>query len=188
MQQHIICIDPGHGGRHPGRVTYLDDPKYPSVVKEKDVVLDIAHVVAETLREQGVDVRMTRTEDRTLGLTARANYANRIKANYFVSIHLNAAATYHATGQEVWIYPGSNEGYALADYVLDAIHAYGHNNRGIRESSEFTVLAKTRMPAILVECEFMHNKEMCKWILDNYRLLGIGIAQGVLSYLIRLEP
>ncbi|MDZ7331470.1 MAG: N-acetylmuramoyl-L-alanine amidase [candidate division KSB1 bacterium] len=79
-----IVIDPGHGGRDPGAIGKLG-------TKEKDVVLGIAHHLKELLEENlGVEVLMTREDDRFVPLNQRTEFANRHQAKLFISIHANS--------------------------------------------------------------------------------------------------
>lgn len=79
-----IVIDPGHGGRDPGALGKLG-------TKEKDVVLGIAHHLKELLEDNlGVEVLMTREDDRFVPLNQRTEFANRHQAKLFISIHANS--------------------------------------------------------------------------------------------------
>lgn len=57
---------------------------------------------------------------------------------------------------------------------------YDHVNRGVK-SSNFYVLRKTRMPAVLVECEFLSNPKTRKFLREPENQLGLAraIAKGV---------
>jgi N-acetylmuramoyl-L-alanine amidase len=79
-----IIIDPGHGGKDPGAIG-----KYGT--KEKDVVLAISHYLKELLEDElGIEVLMTREDDRFLELSQRTEFANRNQAKLFISIHANS--------------------------------------------------------------------------------------------------
>lgn len=92
----LIVIDPGHGGRDPGAIG-------PSGLMEKDVNLALAQVVATALRQQlGVKVLLTRTDDRYLGLRERTEYANRVGADLFISLHANASTSSKPYGVETY--------------------------------------------------------------------------------------
>jgi N-acetylmuramoyl-L-alanine amidase len=82
----VVVIDPGHGGDQDGALS-------PAGVKEKDVVLQIARRLRPRLEQQGAKVVLTRTGDIGVPLTTRAAVANGLKADLFVSIHLNSMAT-----------------------------------------------------------------------------------------------
>jgi len=91
-----IVIDPGHGGRDPGAIG-------PSGIREKDVVLDIGLRLKRMVEEQlGVKVIMTRSGDIFVPLEERAAIANRHKADFFISLHLNAAPHSRAVGSETY--------------------------------------------------------------------------------------
>jgi N-acetylmuramoyl-L-alanine amidase len=91
-----LVLDPGHGGRDTGAVG-------PSGVKEKDVTLDIAHRVAPVLAAQGVQVVLTRDDDRFVSLEERTARANAFAADLFVSIHCNASESRLRRGVETYV-------------------------------------------------------------------------------------
>lgn len=82
----VVVVDPGHGGDQDGALS-------PGGVKEKDVVLQIARRLRPKLERLGARVVLTRTGDIGVPLTTRAAVANGLKADLFVSIHLNSMAT-----------------------------------------------------------------------------------------------
>ena len=91
-----IAIDPGHGGRDPGAVGRHG-------LHEKDVTLDIALRLRRLIQERlGIRVVMTRTEDVFVPLEERTAIANRAKADFFISIHVNAAPKSRAQGFEAY--------------------------------------------------------------------------------------
>ena len=80
-----VALDAGHGGHDPGTVS----PR--SGVREKDIALKIARLVAEELeRRDGVEPILTRTDDRFIRLEDRPKLAIAADADLFVSIHVNA--------------------------------------------------------------------------------------------------
>ena len=81
----FVVIDPGHGGKDPGAIGSYG-------LKEKELVLDISRRVRDILTKKGVKVRMTRNSDVYVPLVRRADIANGINADIFVSIHANAVA------------------------------------------------------------------------------------------------
>lgn len=91
-----VVLDPGHGGRDTGAVG-------PAGVVEKDVTLDIAHRAAHTLVGQGIDVLLTRDDDRFVALEERAARANSFSADLFVSIHCNASEGGGRRGVETYV-------------------------------------------------------------------------------------
>ena len=172
-----ICVDAGHGGADPGAIG-----TQPHRLEEKDVTLALAFLLEEELALRGHEVIMTRRQDRTLALDARAEFANRYEAELLLSLHCNAAADPRVEGMEVFHRPGSKPGREAAATILTHMLAAfpGHENRGVKEA-DFTVLRESRAPGILVEAEFLTNPEQLRFLADarNRRGLARAIAAGV---------
>ena len=91
-----IVLDPGHGGNDPGATG-------PTGLKEKDVTLSIAHRIAPVLARHGIEVTLTRDDDRYVTLEERTARANAFGADLFVSIHCNAAEKPGRKGVETYV-------------------------------------------------------------------------------------
>ena len=94
----VAVVDAGHGGDKEGAIG-------PGGEIEKVLSLQIARRVAAALERQGGEVVLTRTRDVAVPLAQRAALANALRADLFVSIHLNAmpgAAAGHARGVETY--------------------------------------------------------------------------------------
>ncbi len=91
-----VVLDPGHGGRDTGAVG-------PGGTREKDVTLDVAHRVAPILAAQGLQVVLTRDDDRFVALEERTARANAFGADLFVSIHCNASESRGRRGVETYV-------------------------------------------------------------------------------------
>src|SRR5262249_7675135 len=91
-----IVLDPGHGGKDPGAVG-VDG------IAEKDVVLKVAKKLAQKLtRDLGVQVVLTRKDDRFIRLEDRTAIANAEDADLFISLHMNASSSSEARGLETY--------------------------------------------------------------------------------------
>jgi N-acetylmuramoyl-L-alanine amidase len=91
-----IVLDPGHGGKDPGAIG-VDG------VAEKDIVLKIAKKLAARIRKDpGVQVVLTRKDDRFVSLEDRTAIANAEDADLFISLHMNAASSGEARGLETY--------------------------------------------------------------------------------------
>jgi len=82
----VAVVDPGHGGAQEGAAS-------PAGELEKDVALDVARRVADRLKRLGAKVILTRTGDIEVPLANRAAVATAVRADLFVSIHLNSMPT-----------------------------------------------------------------------------------------------
>lgn len=91
-----VCIDAGHGGKDPGA-------NYRGIAKEKELNLIVAKEIEKLLKKnKKIQIKMTRTNDTFIPLGTRAKIANDFKADFFVSIHANAAPNKKAKGFEVY--------------------------------------------------------------------------------------
>lgn len=90
-----IVVDAGHGGKDPGA-------KGPGGLQEKDFTLVIAKALARRLRLEGFDVYLTRDSDVFLTLEERTAFANKKRADLFISIHINASDDSSAQGIETY--------------------------------------------------------------------------------------
>ncbi|MBN2683772.1 MAG: N-acetylmuramoyl-L-alanine amidase [Pontiellaceae bacterium] len=193
----VIVLDPGHGGKDPGT-------SGPSKVQEKTVVLDIAKRAQKLLESRGFKVYLTRTGDTYPELSERTAYAARVKADLFVSIHVNAAGA-SANGIETFVtavegaeitsreatdkFAQPNNKFdtsnALLGYLLqnNLIKASGQSDRGLRHA-RYSVIKKAPCPAALVECGFLSNPQEEELLSSaSYRQkLAAGIGNAILGY------
>lgn len=95
-----VVLDPGHGGQDHG--TYYENSQFR--LAEKDVALAIAKETKAILESRGIAVTLTRDEDHDLPLAHRTALANRLKANLFLSIHLNSSHAPRANTEGVETY------------------------------------------------------------------------------------
>lgn len=171
----LIYIDAGHGGRDPGAVG--------NGIQEKDVVLAISLDLGRALQSLGYSVYYTRTNDVEIDLEPRVASAESINADAFVSIHANSLAARNSAvnGVETYHARGSTVGKELADYVhAQIIEGTGAGDRSVR-SAGFYVIARTSMPAILVETGFVTNPTEAA-NLDNpsyQKRMAEAIAKGI---------
>ena len=88
LKLSTIVIDPGHGGHDPGCISA--DKK----TQEKTIALDIAQRLSRKIGESlpGVKTVLTRSDDKFVTLSGRADIANDLGADLFISIHVNAQA------------------------------------------------------------------------------------------------
>ena len=90
-----VVIDAGHGGNDPGAIGRTG-------LREKVINLDIAKRLAKIFEDDGLQVIMTRSNDRFISLERRVEVANNQKADLFISIHSNAARSRSLCGFEVY--------------------------------------------------------------------------------------
>jgi N-acetylmuramoyl-L-alanine amidase len=91
-----VVLDPGHGGRDTGAVG-------PGGTLEKEVTLDVAQRARAILSDLGIQVILTRDDDRFVSLEERTARANGVSADLFVSIHCNASEIRTRRGVETYV-------------------------------------------------------------------------------------
>jgi N-acetylmuramoyl-L-alanine amidase len=81
---YTVVIDAGHGGKDNGASCC-------KVKTEKKVTFSVSTKLKKRLEDKGFKVYMTRSDDSFVRLPSRTEFANKKKADIFVSIHANAA-------------------------------------------------------------------------------------------------
>jgi N-acetylmuramoyl-L-alanine amidase len=152
-----VVIDPGHGGRDPGAISKRG-------LKEKDVNLDIARMLANQLKEAGVEVVMTRDSDKFVSLDSRVNIANNSRADIFISLHANSARATSAHGLEV---------FYISPRVSDIARAsYAAKNTYLNLDSSCFASHSQNLKAILWDMIYTYN-----------RAESIGLCQSIMNRL-----
>ncbi len=207
-----IVLDPGHGGRDPGKENRRLS------VNEKTLALDTARRLQRVLETMGYRVIMTRNEDMALGpdkvsdLLQRATIAKKSGADLFISLHFNAVGSdaQRVTGLEVYTLTPRGQ-YSTADpehdddkgaQVANPGNTNDHWNiqlgyqvhrrmieelhvtdRGLKRA-RWAVLRQVECPAILVESGFLSNDaEARKIATPAYRQkIAEAIANGIQVY------
>ena len=123
----LVVIDAGHGGKDPGAGT--------GELKEKTLTLMLAEALRDALLKQGgVRVALTRSDDTYLFLGERPSIARALGADLFISIHADSTeADSGALGATVYTLSakGSNEAAeTMAARENAADRVYGVNIEG----------------------------------------------------------
>jgi N-acetylmuramoyl-L-alanine amidase len=113
----IIALDPGHGGEDPGAIG-------PGGTREKDVVLQIGHLLRERINAMNIKGNplrafMTRDADFFVPLHVRVDKARRVQADLFVSIHADAFLTPTARGASVFALSENGASSSAARWMAD---------------------------------------------------------------------
>lgn len=174
-----VCLDAGHGGSDPGAVNEIFG------INEKDVSLSIAKKLELILRERKYNPILIRDKDEFISLENRADVANAVGADIFVSIHCNSVSDKEVSGIETHCYPNSSSGKKLSLHVQESVMKEfpSHKDRGVKES-DFQVLRDTTMPACLFEAEFISNDIQAQFLndLDVQDRIATALADGIENY------
>lgn len=194
----LIVLDPGHNyGGDDGSYATINGVTY----CERDLNMVVAMKTKAALEAKGYRVVLTRKlEDREYlaekpSLAKRANLANSLKADLFLSIHHNKFTEESANGTEVYYSTRNNDSdfpkspdlegkiatsKLLARKVVDNIANVGFSNRGAKDGNLY-VLRNVTMPSILVECGFISNtNDVSKLSKSSVQdQIAAAIANGV---------
>lgn len=169
-----VCIDAGHGGKDAGAV---NGTRY-----EKTDTLRIAKRLGKVLKANGIEVCYTRTTDIYDNPSNKAKKGNTSKADYFISIHRNAAASSIAHGTEVLICNTNNKKYDIAKAICKQFkERNGFTDRGVKMRNDLAVLNQTSMPAILVEVGFISCKQDNELLDNKFASVVNSIACGFMN-------
>ena len=122
----LIVLDAGHGGHDPGA-------RGPKGVQEKDVVLDVTRRAARMIEDGlGIKVVLTRSTDVFVPLRERTNFANKQRADLFVSVHANAHPRSVSEGVETYFLSSEatdNEARQIAAIENDVVQLENPQSR-----------------------------------------------------------
>lgn len=154
------------------------------LVKESDEVRKITRAVTPMLRQMGHEVVevIVDTGNASAALLSGISQLNAAGCDLVLEIHLNACVQDYkgdgrTTGTETYIYADASAGKKYAQGIVDAIAALGYKNRGVKVNKSLTFLAKTTVPAVLVECFFCDDKDDVE--LYNVESMAAAIVKGI---------
>ena len=172
----VIIIDAGHGGANPGAVY--------GGRREKDDVLSLALAVGEVLEQSGVDVYYTRVGDVYESPYEKAEEANSIGADLFLSIHRNSSVYPNQySGVESLVYEEGSEAEYLAMSLNRELEKAGWKNLGVNPRPNLVVLNRTKMPAVLLEVGFINTEGDNERFDEAFLETVQAISDGVVNYL-----
>lgn len=190
-----VVIDAGHGGEDGGACTYGGLP-------EKDLNLFIAKDLELMLRLCGINVIMTRNDDRLLydpksdyeghkksmDLAARLKIANETPNAILISIHMNAFPESKYSGLQVYYSDQSIDSLNLAQMIQNTCKSrlMPSNARKVKAAgSNIYLLHRFTGVGILVECGFLSNEaEREKLNTSEYRhQLAACFLEAIIEYI-----
>lgn len=124
-KQYTVVIDPGHGGKDPGAVGIKG-------TKEKDIALAVGKYLRDELKKD-FNVVMTRDSDEFITLTNRSKISNGVRADLFISVHINSAENSKLSGMEIFYFSKKSSPYAerIAQFENSVGAKYGEDTNNI---------------------------------------------------------
>ena len=184
LQDTIIMVDAGHGGRDSG--TYYGD------ILEKDINLEIAKELEKELTKYGTIVYMTRKRDVDLSsiydsakkrgdLYRRLLLIKEKKCDLYISIHINWYDDNTLRGAEVLYNSINKENKVLAQSIMNRFKKELDSNRNIK-TTDLYMYRNTTTPGVLVECGYLSNPTERKLLQkeEYQKRLAKTITKGIL--------
>ncbi len=186
-----VVIDAGHGGNDPGKVGV-------NGAFEKDINLAIALKVEKYLSGQGIDVVMTRTEDKGLyeesdsnkkvrDMKKRLAIIEEARPVIAVSIHQNSYPDASVSGVQVFYYKNSEQSKTAAEIMQKQLinSLKPEKERSAKDNNSYYLLKKTSVPIIIVECAFMSNPTEAQLLTqEEYQeKIAWSIYMGIMQYI-----
>jgi N-acetylmuramoyl-L-alanine amidase len=191
-----VIIDAGHGGVDPGAIA--------GEIYEKNINLSIALKLKGFFDQNGFRTKMLRTEDISLhdedaktihqkkvsDLKNRVKIANSEENAIYISIHQNTFGESKYFGAQVF-YGINEKSKNLAGFIQTTIkeNLQENNNRKIKNGKNLYILKNIEIPAVMVECGFMSNKEDLKNLTDEIYQNNFSevLFNGILKYIEDVE-
>lgn len=173
QSRYLWCLDNGHGQKTAGKRSPVFEDGATQLL-EYEFNRDIIRRIMLELDKHGIAyynvVPETDIDDFLQGRVDRANNFETELPKLFVSVHANAAparsskhwASDSIKGIETWHYHGSKRGQKMASiFQRHLIDKTKFSNRHLksRPESQFFVLRKTKMTAVLTENGFYNNRQ-----------------------------
>lgn len=182
-EDRVIVIDPGHGGKDPGKVSA-------NGTQEKEINLAIAKKVKETLEANGIQVVMTRDEDVSLGrksedMRKRVQVIAESNPMAAVSIHQNSFSDSTVRGPQVFYFEGSKLGQEFARTMQNELWKIDEEHRReIKSNQNYYILKNTAVTTIIVECGFLSNEEEAALLAEDayQEKLAQAICEGIIKW------
>lgn len=185
----VVAIDPGHGGENLGAEC--------NGYTEKNMTMIVALAMKEELEKyEGIEVYLTREDDKDMSLEERAEFAASKNADFLFCLHFNMSAEHNLFGSEVWISAFGEEhqeGYAFAGVEMELLEEAGLYPRGIktrlndREEDYYGIIRHSTargIPSALIEhCHLDQENDTAFYTSgESLKKLGILDATAVARY------
>lgn len=146
--------------------------------KEELLTREVGALVKTYLLQQGHQCELTGVDSGyssiNASLQARIDKEKAYKPDLFVSIHFNAGG---GTGTETYVCSTVGQAYQYAKKVqAKIVESTGYRDRGVK-TANYTVIAKTNAPAMLIECAFIDSANDMK--VYNADTLAKAIVEGI---------
>ncbi len=194
---HLVIIDPGHGGEDGGAVGC-------DGIVEKNINLKISLSIRDLLTLLGFETIMTRENDKSiydesainLRQKKRSDLRNRLSIihknssndSIFLSIHQNKFPDEKYSGSQVFFSKNNPLSENLALCIKNSITSslQPENTREIKEAtSKIFLLNNSKIPSVTLECGFLSNLKESKNLVDEIyqKKVALCTVSGIVDFL-----
>ena len=177
---NTIVIDPGHGGKDPGN---LGTGRYKET--EKDITLSVALKLGNLLKENipTINIVYTREDDSYPTLLDRANLANSVEADLFISIHCDAFKSKSAYGSSSFVMglDYTDENLRMAQKENSSIYLeenYEENYKGFDPQSIESIIALTLNQSVYMNQSILIAQKIQEQFKNRVKRKDRGVRQA----------
>ena len=182
-----VVIDAGHGGTDNGAVAA-------DGTLEKDINLSLAKRILELNKSENIKILLIRDHDVFQTPKEKAETANKLGAELFISIHIDNASTpagNKQSGVTTWVPKDEFKNAAASKLFASSITAAFTENYQLRVASNpqqlgkgITVLQETNCPAVLIEAGFISNEKDLAYLksTDGQEQFARNILSAIVNF------
>ena len=159
-----VTLDPGHGGIDPGARA--------GGTSEAPLMLIMAEAIAAELRGRGIEVTLTREEDRFLPLERRMTAARAAGADLMISLHADALPSGEAAGAAVYVWNPEADDRATRE--LATRHDRDDLLAGLDLASTDDEIARTLMDIAQLDTQ-PRSQNLAAFLVSQFALGRIAI-------------
>ena len=148
LEDKVIVIDPGHGGRDSGTIGV-------GGTLEKNLTIQTAELLRDKLQAAGAKVILTRSSNTYVALPSRVSISHIHNADAFISLHYDSTMDEITSGITTYYYHGYQQ--ALASSIANSLGSTMQvPNRGYR-LGDYHVIRENKRVATLIELGYLSN-------------------------------
>ncbi|WP_336127160.1 N-acetylmuramoyl-L-alanine amidase family protein [Mesoflavibacter sp. CH_XMU1422-2] len=149
VDKKTIVIDVSHGGHDNGTIV--------NGYNEKGIALNIANKIKELNKNSNLEIILTRDSDKFLSLNERAEQINKLKPDFVISLHVNAADDKKESGKEIFVSDKNKQKEKSGSLALELFYSFKDRNVEIKKA-DFYLLKNVEYPIALLELGYLTNE------------------------------
>lgn len=188
--KYTVVIDAGHGGIDGGSVGKENG------AIESELNLLYAKNLAKCLNNMGINVVLTREDNEGLydsnaknlkksDMKKRKEIIEKANPTLIISIHMNSFSSPRARGAQTFYKKDNAQGKVLAESIQKQLKTNIEHGKENCKVGDYYILNCTNLPAVLVECGFLSNKEDEALLIssDYQNKICYSILSGIIAFL-----